>query len=328
MSAVTGLWVVNVFALLSFLAWVLSCVEGLSVGFYQSRCSDAEDVVRSTVEKSIQSDSTIAAALLRLHYHDCFVEGCDGSVLIDGPNAEKNAGAHNGLRGFEVIQNAKQQLERLCPNTVSCADIVALAARDAVALSNGPDYQVPTGRRDGLVSREADAANMPDPTDSISLLKKKFAAKGLSDKDLVLLNAAHTIGTAACAFVKDRLYDFNGRGGSDPSMSADYVAELQGTCPRNGGDLNRVALDRGSATDFDDSFLRNVRDGYGILESDSKMYEDGSTASYIDSYLGPLSGLLGPSFFDDFAESMVKLGQIGVKTSVGNSKIRPVCSRL
>lgn len=63
------------------------------------------------------------------------MQGCDGSILIDnGQNAEKNAFGHQGVRGFDVIEKAKAQLEATCQGVVSCADIVALAARDAISL--------------------------------------------------------------------------------------------------------------------------------------------------------------------------------------------------
>ncbi|KAF8704833.1 hypothetical protein HU200_031071 [Digitaria exilis] len=108
--------------------------QGLQVGFYDSYCPDAEDIVRSTVEHYYDKDATIAPGLLRLHFHDCFVQGCDGSILIAGPSSERSAPQNFGLRGFEVIDDAKSQLEAVCPGVVSCADILALAARDAVDL--------------------------------------------------------------------------------------------------------------------------------------------------------------------------------------------------
>jgi hypothetical protein len=66
------------------------------------------------------------------------LQGCDGSILLDpsasNPNPEKTANPSATLRGFNVIDQAKSALEAVCPQTVSCADIVALAARDAVVL--------------------------------------------------------------------------------------------------------------------------------------------------------------------------------------------------
>lgn len=67
-----------------------------------------------------------------------FAQGCDGSILLDptatNPITEKLAEPNLTLRGYEVIDAAKTTLEKICPYTVSCADIVALAARDAVVL--------------------------------------------------------------------------------------------------------------------------------------------------------------------------------------------------
>lgn len=108
--------------------------QGTRVGFYSSSCPRAETIVRSTVQTHFRSDSTIAPNLLRMHFHDCFVEGCDGSILLDGASSEKSSGANLNLKGYDVIDDAKTQLEAACPGVVSCADILALATRDAVVL--------------------------------------------------------------------------------------------------------------------------------------------------------------------------------------------------
>lgn len=118
---------------------VLSCLiavngQGTRIGFYSTTCPNAETIVRTTVTSHFGSDPKIAPGLLRMHFHDCFVQGCDGSVLLSGANSERTAGANFNLRGFEVIEDAKRQLEAACPGVVSCADILTLAARDSVAL--------------------------------------------------------------------------------------------------------------------------------------------------------------------------------------------------
>lgn len=67
-----------------------------------------------------------------------FVQGCDASILLDDSAAfvsEKRAKPNvNSLRGFTVIDIIKARLEEECPETVSCADILALVARGATVL--------------------------------------------------------------------------------------------------------------------------------------------------------------------------------------------------
>ncbi|CAL9039516.1 peroxidase 25 isoform X1 [Musa acuminata AAA Group] len=299
---------------------------GLQKGFYSSTCPRAEEIVRSTVEKYFNGDSTIAAGLLRLHFHDCFVQGCDGSVLISGASAERSAVQNLGLRGFQVVDDAKSELEATCPGVVSCADVLALAARDAVDLSDGPSWSVPLGRRDGLVSSASDATSLPSPTDSVAVQRQKFADKGLTDHDLVTLVGAHTIGQTACVFVRYRIYNFTATGNADPTINQAFLGQLQAICPHDDADFsNRVALDKGSMTKFDASYFKNVRDGNGVLESDQRLWEDDATHDIVGNYAGNLRGLLGLRFAYEFSKAMIKLSSVGVKTGT-DGQIRTTCS--
>ncbi|KAL9151386.1 hypothetical protein ABFS82_11G048300 [Erythranthe guttata] len=305
----------------------LGQIVSLKTGFYSSSCPKAESIVRSTVESHFNQDSTLAAALLRLHFHDCFVQGCDASVLIDTPSSERKAVPNLGLRGFQVIDDAKSQLEALCPGVVSCADILALAARDSVDLSGGPSWGVGTGRRDGRISLSSEASNLPSPFDSVAIQQQKFAAKGLDDHDLVTLVGAHSIGQTDCLFMRYRLYNFTASGTADPTISQSFLGTLQSLCSKDGDGSKRVALDKDSQFKFDSSFFKNLRNGNGILESDQRLWGDSSTRRIVDNYAGSIRGLLGFRFNFEFPKAMIKMSSIEVKSGA-QGEIRKVCSKI
>ncbi|KAK2416249.1 Peroxidase superfamily protein [Trifolium repens] len=134
-------------------------------------------------------------------------KGCDASILIDsqkGNQSEKDAGANRTVRGYNLIDEVKRILENVCPLTVSCADIIALATRDSVVLAGGPSYNVPTGRHDGLVS-SIHEVNLPGPESSIKDVLQVFNSKGMTMEEMVILLGAHTVGFTHCSFIKNRI---------------------------------------------------------------------------------------------------------------------------
>lgn len=66
------------------------------------------------------------------------IQGCDASMLLDDTPTmlgEKLSLSNiNSLRSYEVVDEVKEALEKVCPGIVSCADIIIMASRDAVAL--------------------------------------------------------------------------------------------------------------------------------------------------------------------------------------------------
>ncbi|KAL3638098.1 Peroxidase N1 [Castilleja foliolosa] len=303
----------------------LSHGQGTRVGFYLRTCPRVESIVQSTVRSHFSSNRAIAPGLLRMHFHDCFVQGCDGSILIDGTDTERTAGPNLLLRGYEVVDDAKRQLETACPGVVSCADILALAARDSVVLTGGAAWVVPTGRRDGRVSLASDASNLPGFTDSVDVQIQKFNDKGLNIQDLVTLVGGHTIGTSACQFFRYRLYNFNSTGGPDPTIDSSFLPTLRSLCPDGGNGSVRVGLDNGSENRFDNTYFSNLRAGRGVLESDQRLWADNnSTRNVVQRFLG-IRGLAGLTFGVEFGRSMVRMSNVEVKTGT-NGEIRRVCS--
>ncbi|VVB16834.1 unnamed protein product [Arabis nemorensis] len=158
-------------------------------------------------QEGFNKNSSIAPAMIRLYFHDCFSDnGCDASLLLDGTSSEKKASPNLSVRGYELIDDVKSVVEKECPNVVSCADIIAMATRDHVTLASGRKikYEIPTGRHDGLVSL-ASTIDLPSPRLTVSDTVAKFAKENLSLTDMVLLlgMGGHTIGVTHCSFIMD-----------------------------------------------------------------------------------------------------------------------------
>eukprot|EP00253_Pinus_taeda_P005885 PITA_05885 len=286
------------------------------------RCPGVYSSVGNVVEETISKAPTLAAPLLRMHFHDCFVRGCDGSVLLNSTKstqAEKEASPNLSLRGFAVIDAAKATVENVCPGVVSCADVLALVARDAVHMLGGPFWNVLMGRRDGVVSIANEAlTKLPPPTANFTLLRSIFASNGLDVKDLVVLSGAHTIGTSHCSSFSSRLYNFTGNGDMDPSLDKNYAAHLKIACKPN-DNKTIVEMDLGSFRTFDTHYYVNLKKRRGLFHSDDVLLSNSEAEAYVNTELQFLS------FFSDFATSMQKMGTIGVLTGSAG-KIRRHCA--
>ncbi|KAK9285223.1 hypothetical protein L1049_024411 [Liquidambar formosana] len=297
----------------------------LDYKFYDTTCPNLTKIVRYVVWSAIANDTRMAASLSRLHFHECIVNGCDGSLLLDDTSTfkgEKNAGGNrNSVRGYEVIDTIKANLEKACPSTVSCTDIVALAVREAVYLAGGPYWPLSLGRRDGVTaSDKAAIEQIPSPFESLEKITAKFTSKGLDIKDVVVLSGAHTIGFAQCFTFKQRLFDFDGSGNPDPTLDASLLQNLQTMCPnQDNSDTNLAPLDPVTTTKFDNIYYKNLVNNSGLLQSDQALMGDNRTAAMVMNY-----SKYPFLFSKDFGESMVKLSNLGVLTGQ-DGEIRKNC---
>ncbi|XP_023542193.1 peroxidase 7-like [Cucurbita pepo subsp. pepo] len=290
----------------------------LSYGFYRKSCPGVDGIIHRKLKQWYDKDNTIAASIIRLHFHDCVVRGCDASILLDNEGSERRAPASKTLRGFEVIDDIKAEVEKKCPKTVSCADILTAAAREATILVGGPYWTVPYGRRDGVDSIGSETGLVPMGLEGITDLIERYQSLGLNLVDLVVLSGAHTIGRASCGSIQSRLYNYSGTGKPDPSMSTSYVNFLRRKC-RWASDY--VDLDATTPNKFDNAYYTNLPKKMGLLPSDSSLYTDRRTAPIVKALA------YQPSLFRlQFAVSMAKLGNVQVLTDLFEGEIRTNCS--
>ncbi|CAI5474328.1 unnamed protein product [Closterium sp. Yama58-4] len=261
-------------------------------------------MVREIVTGEYLKDKLVAAALLRLHFHDCFVQGCDGSVLIDSTadnQAEKDDAPPNlTLHGYDIIDKIKEAVEAKCPG-----------------VAGGPFWPVDLGRRDSRTSMASLASQaMPGHQMNVNQLLRNFAAANLTLVDLVALAGAHTIGDASCGSVAHRLAP-----NSDPSMAPQLRDYLNGQCKAPNVDQKIfVLLDSAGGSQFDNHYFQNLQRKFGLLSSDQVLAIDPRTRQLVDRYASDRG-----AFFRQFSHSMIRMGEAGVLTGA-QGEIRRTCS--
>ncbi|QCD91147.1 peroxidase 64-like [Vigna unguiculata] len=297
---------------------VVSTGKSLSLNYYENTCPKAECIVAKAVKDATAKDKTVPAALLRMHFHDCFIRGCDASVLLNskGNNkAEKDGPPNVSLHAFYVIDAAKKALEAACPGVVSCADILALAARDAVFLSGGPTWDVPKGRKDGRTSKASETIKLPGPTFNLSQLRQSFSQRGLSGEDLVALSGGHTLGFSHCSSFKSRLHSFNATHDIDPSLNPSFAEKLKSICPlKNLAKNAGTTMDPSSAT-FDNTYYRLILQHKGLFSSDQALLDNPDTKNLVTKFATSQK-----AFNQAFAKSMIKMSSIN-----GGQEVRKDC---
>ncbi|KAK1412452.1 hypothetical protein QVD17_33717 [Tagetes erecta] len=308
------------FVSLIFAIATASSDSGLSSSYYDRVCPEALPTIKRVVHEALAEERRMGASLLRLHFHDCFVNGCDASILLDQTStidSEKNAAPNaNSARGFEVIDKIKFEVDKVCGRPmVSCADILTVAARDSVVVLGGPSWKVKLGRRDSTTaSRAAADANIPSPFMDLPALIKNFKDQGLDEDDLVVLSGAHTLGFAQCRTFRDRIY-------SDTNIDPHFASHLRTICPQVGGDSRLAPLDPTPGA-FDVKYFSDLVDKKGVLRSDQALFNGGETDEVVSEYSKDQK-----EFFEDFAKSMIKMGDI--KPLTGNrGQIRNNCRKI
>lgn len=294
--------------------------------YYSKTCPNVEKIVRQVVQQKIKQTFVTVPAVLRLFFHDCMVNGCDASVIIQStPNntAEKDNPDNLSLAGdgFDTVIKAKTALDAVpgCTNNVSCADILAIAAQDVVNLAGGIFWQVELGRLDGLVSTASSVTGkLPQPTDNVNQLNSLFASHGLTQTDMVALSGAHTVGFSHCDKFSKRIYGFAPNNTVDPTLNPQYANQLMAMCPKNVDPRIAVNIDPITPSKFDNWYYKNLIQGKGLFTSDQVLYTDPRTKPAVTNWAQNTI-----AFKQAFAQAMIKLGRVGVKTGTnGNIRLR------
>ncbi|KAJ8769340.1 hypothetical protein K2173_002544 [Erythroxylum novogranatense] len=302
----------------------------LKQNYYASICPNVEKIVRDAVRAKFNQTFVTVPATIRLYFHDCMVQGCDASIMVASNatnTAEKDHPDNLSLAGdgFDTVIKAKQAVDAVpsCRNKVSCADILAMATRDVIALVGGPSYAVELGRFDGLSSTNTSVnGKLPKPTFNLTQLNSMFSANGLSQLDMIALSAAHTVGFSHCDRFSNRIYNFSTGTLVDPTLNKTYANVLKQLCPKKVDPRVAINMDPNTPRAFDNMYYKNLVQGMGLFTSDQVLYTDLRSRPTVNAWASNST-----AFQVAFINAITKLGRIGIKTNkTGN--IRRDCSVL
>ncbi|KAK7393562.1 hypothetical protein VNO78_22120 [Psophocarpus tetragonolobus] len=294
----------------------------LEVNYYSRSCPKAEDIIKEQVRELYNKHGNTAVSWVRNLFHDCMVKSCDASLLLetveDGVVSEQESERSFGMRNFKYVSTIKAAVEKECPLTVSCADIVALSARDAIVLLRGSSIEMKTGRKDskGSYAREVEEL-IPNHNDSISLVLSRFQAIGIDLEATVALLGAHSVGRVHCKNLVQRLYP-----SVDSTLDPAHAEYLKRRCPTPNPDPKAVVYSRNDLETpmiIDNSYYKNILEHKGLLTVDEELANDPRTAPYVQNMAND-----NDYFHQHFSRAILLLSQTNPLTG-DQGEIRKDC---
>ncbi|KAK8659959.1 hypothetical protein V6N13_030149 [Hibiscus sabdariffa] len=292
--------------LLPLLLQFYSVKSDLQLSYYAQSCPNAEEIVKQQVIKLYNKHGNTAISWLRNLFHDCMVKSCDASLLLrsaNGIESEQESDRSFGMRNFKYVNTIKEALEKECPMTVSCADIVALSARDGVVMLGGPRIEMRTGRKDSKQSYLAEVENtIPNHNDSMQLVLSRFQSIGIDAQGTVALLGAHSVGRVHCVNLVHRLYPT-----VDPTLDPEHAEYLKRRCPTPDPDPKAVLYSRNDLQTpmvLDNNYYKNLLKHKGLLLVDQQLTSDPSTSPFVEKMAAD-----NGYFHDQFARAIILLSE-------------------
>ncbi|XP_031253572.1 peroxidase 21-like [Pistacia vera] len=297
---------VLIFLLLPLFLQFHSGKSELQYNYYAESCPNAEEIIKQEVIKLYKIHGNTAVSWVRNLFHDCVVKSCDASLLLEtvnGIESEQASDRSFGMRNFKYVKTIKDALEQECPITVSCADVVALSARDGIVMLGGPRIEMKTGRRDSKESYFAEVDSLiPNHNDSISSVLSRFQSLGVDVEATVALLGAHSVGRVHCINLVHRLYPT-----VDPTLDPHYAEYLKGRCPKPDPDPKAVLYarnDRETPMILDNNYYKNVLNHKGLLIIDQQLASDPTTLPYVEKMAAD-----NGYFQDQFSQAVLLLSE-------------------
>ncbi|XP_021906345.1 peroxidase 21 [Carica papaya] len=237
---------------------------------------------------------------------------------MNGIRSEQESERSFGMRNFKYVETIKDALEKECPLTVSCADVVALSARDGIVMLGGPRIEMKTGRKDSKESYISEVeTSIPNHNDSISSVLARFKSIGIDVEGTVALLGAHSVGRVHCVNLVRRLYPT-----VDPTWDPEYAEYIKGRCPTSDPDPNAVLYarnDRETPMILDNMYYKNILNHKGLLLIDQQLAFDPTTTPFVEKMAAD-----NGYFHDQFVRAIQLLSEINPLTN-DQGEVRKNC---